>query len=59
MATPRKPASRRVTLSDVAARAKVSSVTASRVLRRPEMVSASLRERVNAAPALDHDVLGQ
>ncbi len=49
MASPRKPASGRVTLSDVAARAKVSSVTASRVLRRPEMVSADLRERVNAA----------
>ena len=52
-----KPAStarqRRVTLSDVAAHAGVSAVTASRVLRRPEMVSAELRQRVeNAVQAL-------
>lgn len=40
---------RRTTLSDVAARAGVSAVTVSRVLRKPDMVSADLRERVNAA----------
>jgi len=41
--------SRRVTLDDVATHAKVSAVTASRVLRKPEMVSASLRARVDSA----------
>jgi LacI family transcriptional regulator, gluconate utilization system Gnt-I transcriptional repressor len=40
---------RRTTLSDVAARAGVSQVTASRVLRRPEMVSPALRKRVETA----------
>ena len=42
-------ARRRTTLSDVAARAGVSAVTASRALRSPEMVSLVLRERVAAA----------
>jgi len=36
----------RATLSDVAALADVSTVTASRVLRSPEMVSPRLRARV-------------
>jgi LacI family gluconate utilization system Gnt-I transcriptional repressor len=40
---------RRTTLSDVAARAGVSAVTASRTLRSPEMVSPALRERVATA----------
>lgn len=40
---------RRVTLSDVAARAGVSAVTVSRVLRKPDMVSIDLRERVERA----------
>ncbi len=40
---------RRATLNDVAALAGVSAVTASRALRRPEMVSADLRERVEQA----------
>ena len=40
---------RRLTLNDVAARAGVSAVTASRVLRRPEMVSSDLRRRVESA----------
>ena len=44
-----KRKSRRVTLDDVASRAKVSMVTASRVLRKPEMVSADLRARVDSA----------
>lgn len=40
---------RRITLDDVASRANVSAVTASRVLRKPEMVSADLRIRVDRA----------
>ena len=40
---------RRTTLSDVAERAGVSAVTASRVLRRPQMVSPELRDRVERA----------
>lgn len=43
------PRLRRPTLSDVAARAGVSAVTVSRALRRPEMVSQDLRERVQRA----------
>lgn len=47
---PRPDASRRrTTLNDVAAYAGVSAVTVSRVLRRPEMVSADLRGRVEEA----------
>jgi LacI family transcriptional regulator, gluconate utilization system Gnt-I transcriptional repressor len=41
--------SARITLSDVASRADVSAVTASRALRSPEMVSEHLRARVNLA----------
>ncbi|MDQ0473480.1 LacI family DNA-binding transcriptional regulator [Labrys wisconsinensis] len=40
---------RRTTLSDVAARAGVSPVTVSRALRRPDMVSADLRARIDQA----------
>lgn len=40
---------RRTTLADVAAQAGVSTVTASRALRRPDMVSADLRARVEQA----------
>lgn len=40
---------KRTTLADVAARAGVSAVTASRALRTPEMVSADLRQRVETA----------
>lgn len=40
---------RRTTLNDVAAYAGVSAVTVSRAIRRPEMVSADLRERVEVA----------
>lgn len=44
---------RRTTLSDVAVHAGVSTITVSRALRRPEMVSADLRRRVeNAVHAL-------
>ncbi|MBI2718942.1 MAG: LacI family DNA-binding transcriptional regulator [Rhizobiales bacterium] len=49
MKKPPKSRPKRVTLHDVAARARVSMVTASRALRRPEMVSLDLRDRVNAA----------
>src|SRR5262249_38337513 len=42
----RRSTRRRTTLSDVALRAGVSAVTASRALRNPEMVSPALRERV-------------
>lgn len=45
----RKSGGGRVTLADVAARARVSEVTVSRVLRRPDMVSAELRARVDEA----------
>ena len=40
---------RRAKLSDVAARAGVSSVTVSRALRKPEMVSGDVRQRIDAA----------
>jgi LacI family gluconate utilization system Gnt-I transcriptional repressor len=40
---------RRTKLSDVAARAGVSSVTVSRALRQPDMVSPELRARIDAA----------
>jgi LacI family gluconate utilization system Gnt-I transcriptional repressor len=40
---------KRTTLSDVGARAGVSAVTVSRVLRNPHMVSAELRSRVERA----------
>jgi LacI family gluconate utilization system Gnt-I transcriptional repressor len=40
---------KRATLADVAARAGVSAVTVSRVLRHPEMVSDALRARVEGA----------
>jgi LacI family gluconate utilization system Gnt-I transcriptional repressor len=43
------PKGRRKTLSDVASRAGVSPVTVSRELRRPEMVSADLRRRIETA----------
>ncbi|KAB2875442.1 MAG: LacI family DNA-binding transcriptional regulator [Bauldia sp.] len=46
---PKETRHRRTTLSDVAERAGVSQVTASRVMRRPEMVSAELRRRVETA----------
>ena len=40
---------RRVTLDDVAALAGVSAITVSRALRKPQMVSAEVRARVDAA----------
>ncbi len=40
---------KRATLSDVAERAGVSQVTASRALRKPELVSKALRQRVESA----------
>ncbi len=46
---PRKPRRPRSKLSDVAQRAGVSAVTVSRTLRRPEMVSPQLRERIETA----------
>jgi LacI family gluconate utilization system Gnt-I transcriptional repressor len=42
---------RRMTLNDVAALAGVSAVTVSRALRRPEMVSEDLRQKIDAAVA--------
>ncbi len=44
-----RPRPRRATLSDVAAHAGVSTVTVSRALRQPQMVSADLRQRVTSA----------
>ena len=46
---PWEPRHRRTTPSHVPPRAGVSALTASRVMRRPEMVSAELRGRVEAA----------
>jgi LacI family transcriptional regulator, gluconate utilization system Gnt-I transcriptional repressor len=44
-----RPRSTRITLDDVAKRAGVSAVTASRALRKPETVSVLLRSRVERA----------
>lgn len=46
---PKRKRQGRARLSDVAARAGVSTITVSRALRKPEMVSTQLRERVEAA----------
>lgn len=46
---PRKTRRPRSKLSDVALRAGVSAVTVSRALRRPEMVSPQLRDRIETA----------
>lgn len=46
---PRKPRRPRSKLSDVADRAGVSAVTVSRALRRPDMVSPQLRDRIETA----------
>lgn len=49
MDMPRKQRRPRSKLSDVAERAGVSAVTVSRALRRPEMVSPQLRDRIDTA----------
>src|SRR5688572_19946143 len=49
MHMPRKPRRARSKLSDVADRAGVSAVTVSRALRRPDMVSPQLRQRIETA----------
>ena len=52
MTTPTKNTgkpSRRATLADVAAEAGVSTITVSRALRRPDIVSSKLRGRISAA----------
>lgn len=43
--------SKRITLEDVAREVGVATITVSRALRRPEMVSEGLRERITAAVA--------
>ena len=47
--TPDGGVPRRTTLADVAARAGTSTITVSRALRRPEMVSEGLRKRIDEA----------
>jgi len=49
--TSRSRASGRVTLADVAAKAGVGTMTASRAISQPDMVSAALRARVDQAVA--------
>jgi LacI family gluconate utilization system Gnt-I transcriptional repressor len=49
--TPKSRASGRVTLADVAALAGVATMTASRAISQPDMVSSALRERVDKAVA--------
>ena len=44
-------ASGRITLAMVAAKAGVATMTASRAITQPEMVSQALRDRVDAAVA--------
>ncbi len=46
---PPEKAPQRVTLADVAQRAQTSTITVSRALRRPEMVSEKLRKRIAEA----------